>query len=498
MNTLDPVALQQPHMPNAVIQQRRSRNDDNSEVDGSHTFSVPPLPFLAISSTRAGESAVRHSTPPPIALLSRRQQEDPAILRLHAALARSSSSSMNRGTLMDISRPESPLTQTPCPAMSPKNSLSVGYDDDLMSSDFSTPMGASPSFYSRQKRNSTLSLQDSPTLLDSEEDNDMAQIVVPESYTVSDCPLAISYFPTVKRKNSRQQNEAHQQERQMVENTMTTDRFQISGTSPDPRFTLTQEYRNSTDINSIGTRGVSAMTSISVDVGVSVNKTEEEKDDTQSYLNDDDVIGVTAEGELIYQRDIASQNVNHDDNEEENEKASERYNQFSHQQHQGSLVYGGVKTPFYTPEKNVFTTALSRGLQQKEQEQQGRGDNSTTAMMMNPVITPSPVIPLWTRNNNNINNNISNINNINRGMNRRRKERVGPIWQKEDLEWCSLLLRYNSRENADECEYREVLTAVEELRKAQRRFPAEALELRLREEQEQEERYGKPPFILRW
>ncbi|KAG8344050.1 hypothetical protein TRVL_05115 [Trypanosoma vivax] len=74
------------------------------------------------------------------------------------------------------------------------------------------------------------------------------------------------------------------------------------------------------------------------------------------------------------------------------------------------------------------------------------------------------------------------------------------VWTTEDFELCSLLMRYRVCENADESEYENLLKTINDLDEARRRYPEQVLERRLEEERckQQSSRGSQQLLALRW
>ncbi|EAN87374.1 hypothetical protein C3747_13g21 [Trypanosoma cruzi] len=414
---------------------------------------------------------------PPIALLSRRRYQDPAVMRLHAALAfREMRSSANESP-----EPQASSSWTTNSAASPKNSLSIGYDDDAMSSFLSTPANGSPiKFFRRAKSLVFPSVRSSASLASGDEVNHVSSVV--ETTTkLKNCPFMNFYWNSQQQQQQQQQGIEDGQEGliETEKQEETIEGVQAPCFIFDAMAGPSQGTERGMSDSDVQFRGVPTDSSADNVAAWEMDDRERKSHDVDddaalSHHEDDEVVGVTAEGNFIYRRDIDAE--------------GSRFVRGKVQHHQDDRPFpdecGDADTfpafiptaPFCTPERNIFATVLSdrAAVPNSHEERVGVWKNaaaaSTTASLTNGAAFPRG------------------------GSIGRSRQKKAPEWTPIDAEWCSLLLRYRVCENADETEYKELISAVNKWHEVRLRYPMEALERRLREG----ESYDRPPFVLRW
>ncbi|EKF32848.1 hypothetical protein MOQ_003292 [Trypanosoma cruzi marinkellei] len=456
-------------------------NDANNGRTDSHVDSIHRGPrFPPVFSHNLCDEVGNCFTQPPIALLSRRRYQDPAVMRLHAALAfREMRSSANESP-----EPQASSSWTTNSAASPKNSVSIGYDDDAMSSSFSTPVNGSPINLFRRVKSLAFPLVRSSASLASGDEVNHVSSVVETTTKLKNYPFMNYYW------NSRQPQQQQQQQQQGIEDVQeglieTEKQEEIFKGVQTPCFIFdtmagasqcTERGMSDSDAQFCG-----VPTDSSADVVAAWEMDDREgrshdvdDDAALSHHEDDEVVGVTAEGNFIYRREIDTE--------------GRRFCRVNFQHYEDDCFFPDEcddadtfpafipTAPFCTPERNIFATVLSdrAPVPNPHEERAGVWKNAaavpSTASLKNRAAFPQG------------------------GSIGRNRQRKTPEWTPIDAEWCSLLLRYRVCENADETEYKELITAVNKWHEVRLRYPMEALERRLQEG----ESYDRPPFVLRW
>ncbi|RNF07748.1 hypothetical protein TraAM80_03195 [Trypanosoma rangeli] len=437
---------------------------DRHEACTHHELTLPPF-TLQSSGERPGNNAPQ----PPILLLSRRCRQDPAVMRLRADLALRETSSS--GSV--ISEPQAALSEAVNSAVTPKKRFSLGYDDDAALPPFSIPEYDSRTFSLQGEKSPVSSSEISSTLLTSGGESSAASseteiTVTAKNHTSTKCYWISRQPQGLEERHEGSFEPAHEEEINKGLQTLPFDFDQKSATL--------QETESGMSNSESCVRGVpTASSSAAWETDESKANTDEDEEDTAlSHHEEDEVLGVTAEGEFIYRRDVDAERSRLG-------KANYKCYQDScwlldgHGDDEASCMLAPAAS-FCTPEKNIFATGLSSRarMSHRHGEEVGARRNMTATSSSTPLQL-SAVLPQR-----------RSI-----GASRQRKTRK---WATSDVEWCSLLLQYRTCENADEMQYKELVGAVDSWHEAQRRYHLEALEQRLLEE----DSYERPPFILRW
>ncbi|RNF15952.1 uncharacterized protein Tco025E_05326 [Trypanosoma conorhini] len=434
--------------------------------------------LLPLTAQTSGEGSGNYALQPPIALLSCRCRRDPAVMRLQAALAHGEPWSSDNGS-PEAQAPSSEATNS---AATAKSSFSFGYDDDAVSSFPSTPdCGSTACFSQRAKSPASLSATSSAVLTSGCESSDSSS-AVEATVAANNRPSTNCYWAS-----RRQQGIVERQEGllQTPHDEETNERPQTPLFGFVPKAAALQDAGSGMRRSGSRVRGVPMNSSFSSsaaaaaaaaaaawEVGDRTPKNDE--DAALSQHEEDEVLGVTAEGEFIYRRDVDAERG--------------RLGKNKHQSCLGGPLFPDecsddeascvlpATAPFCTPEKSIFATALSgrARVPHRHGERAGtwRGMTAThpTAPLQSDATVPQ------------------------RGSSATHSQRKTTRWRTSDVEWCSLLLQYRTCENADEAQYKKLIDAVNNWHEARRRYPIEALERRLLEG----DSYDRPPFILRW
>nr|CCC93523.1 conserved hypothetical protein [Trypanosoma congolense IL3000] len=182
------------------------------------------------------------------------------------------------------------------------------------------------------------------------------------------------------------------------------------------------------------------------------------KDDRiASFHEEDEVVGVTAEGEFIYRRDV--------DAEPERQRCRSYYQPITHQSSSESR-FADVN---HSNAPNARGRAHADGKDFNFGSRSGVGRafaySSQCGGGMSYCHTRGPPATFE--------------------------------WTTDGAQQYSMLLRYRTCENADEIDYERILNYVDNMREARRNHPAELLQQRL-EEERQRDGSGRFPLVLRW